>query len=83
MLGFHSIHAIRRDRCGIPQRLISFQACALGAKHLRWLTAPALVWGCFSQRVLMPLVNTSGLCQNNDNVRRLATGQRVELAPMA
>ena len=31
MLGFHSIHAIRRDRCGIPQRLISLQACALGA----------------------------------------------------
>ena len=31
MLGFHSIHAIRRARCGIPQRLISLQACALGA----------------------------------------------------
>ena len=44
MLGFHSIHAIRRDRCGIPQRLISLQACALGA------FAPALAPGsdhCF------------------------------------
>ena len=39
MLGFHSIHAIRRDRCGIPQRLISLQACALGA------FAPSLAHG--------------------------------------
>ena len=53
-------------------------SAALGAKHLRWLPAPALVFGCFSQRALVPLVNTSGLCQNNDNVRRLPNGQRVE-----
>ena len=51
--------------------------------HLRWLPAPTLVWGSFSQRALKPLVNTSGLCQNNDNVRRLPNGQRVEYAPMA
>ena len=55
MLGFHSIRAdmSRRARCGIPQRLIPFQPCALGAKRLRW--SPASAWDlyCFSQRTAL------------------------------
>ena len=83
MLGFHSIRAdmSRRARCGIPQQLISFQPCALGAKRLRWLPASAWVRRHFSQRVPCPLVNTSGLCQNNDNARRLPTGPAVNMPP--
>ena len=81
MLGFHSIRALGRARCGIPQWLISFQPCALGAKRLRWLPASAWVRRHFSQRVPCPLVNTSGLCQNNDNARRLPTGPAVNMPP--
>ena len=85
MLGFHSIRAdmSRRARCGIPQRLISFQPCALGAKRLR--SPPSFGMGKrhFSQRAPCPLVNTSGLCQNNANVRRLPTGSAVYQAPVA
>ena len=73
---FHSIRAdmSRRARCGIPQRLIPFQPCALGAKRLRWSPASAWDLHCFSQRAPCPLVNTCGLCQNNANARRLPTG---------
>ena len=35
----------------------------------------------FSQRAPCPLVNTPGLCQNNDNARRLPTGPAVNMPP--
>ncbi len=71
----------RRARCGIPQRLIPFQPCALGAKRLRWSPASAWDLHCFSQRAPCPLVNTCGLCQNNANARRLPTGSMVDMPP--
>ena len=83
MLGFHSIRALGRAHCGIPQWLISFQPCALGAKRLRSPSGFGVGKRHFSQRAPCPLVNTSGLCQNNDNARRQPTGSAVCQVPVA